>query len=215
MPRHFYTRDDRTPSFIPAVEVFDTRGHLKEAGVGKGNSEDIRTVLDLQKGIDDCRSWDSTLDYQWDAPSTLEEATTKVSNVLLTRVTGMTEGFYSSLAGTLVRLETEEILKGEESLASTQYIFLPVADFTVGKQRVCRTNDTYPPLPDLNDRVVLSFNFHESFRDSSLLPMGAGNILIFSGDRVLVGKSLRAAFAEKDAESTLARIRVLIEADSR
>jgi hypothetical protein len=213
MPLHFFTKNDRIPTFIPAVEVFDARGRLKEAEIGRGSSKDVRTILDLQKDINDCRSWDSTLDYQWDAPSTLEEAMTTVDNVLLTRVTGMTEGFYSSLVGTLVRLETEEVLKGEESLATTQYIFLPVADFTVGKQRICRTNDTYPPLPELDDRVVLSFNFYESFRDATILPVGAGNILVFSGDRVSTGKSLRAAIAEKGVEDTLTHIRNLIEAD--
>jgi hypothetical protein len=70
-------------------------------------------------------------------------------------VTARATGFNSSVPGTLLEVVPEETFKGPRDRAGIHYVFFPVGTFSLGRVTICKTDERYPALPEVGERVLL------------------------------------------------------------
>jgi hypothetical protein len=70
-------------------------------------------------------------------------------------VTARAPGFNGSEPGTLLEIFPEEIFKGPRNRRGAHYIFVPIGEFSIGKHKICKTDERYAAFPELGARVVL------------------------------------------------------------
>lgn len=107
---------------------------------------------------------------------TFKNAVDSADNILVTRVVARSPGFHHGVAGTLLSLETDHILKGFGK--SFNRIFVEIGTFDIGDLSICKTSFYYPKLPELGDKVVILFNNDWYNRDSPILSLDGFSGLI-------------------------------------
>ena len=95
-------------------------------------------------------------------------------------VTGSTHGFNGPIPVTLFQVQTEEILKGPRDKHGQYFFLFPVAEFSVGNLKLCKTDQRYPALPEIGDRVILMAHLH--LRNSREFLWIHDNIIVLKQD---------------------------------
>lgn len=83
-------------------------------------------------------------------------------------VVGKEYGFKGSVPGQLLKLETKKVYKGDREHLPAYYVFFPVGEFQVEDLRICKTDNRYPPPPEIGDELIVSVP-RRSNPDESLL----------------------------------------------
>ena len=202
------------PIFISVASAFDKAGSPDFHTIGPRQKQTIEDVLSAHEKSEKCASWYYSADDEFGAPKSLEEAAAKLDNLVLGKVTGLAPGFYQERIGTIVRIETEEVIKGAPPWI-TNYVFFPIVDVTIAGRRICRTNSEYPRLPELGDELVVFFPNHR-FNDLSAIIVTFPSAIItltpdyaYSADRLALDKGAR------DPESLIYRLRDLVREGSK
>ncbi len=89
-----------------------------------------------------------------------ESSVNDADNIVEATVTGTRTGFTFGSAGTLVRLQAEQVFKGAAP-SETKYVFFPYGDLQVGDTRICVRDPNWGEVPRVGDRAVLLFAGHK------------------------------------------------------
>lgn len=90
--------------------------------------------------------------------SNLASAAETAGWVVVARVTGRAPGFAGLRAGTLLRVQPEEVLSGDRDRTAEHYVFLEVGSFEVGGKKICTPGylaRDHAALPRVGERVLL------------------------------------------------------------
>ena len=91
-------------------------------------------------------------------PGSLSQAVVEAEAILVGMVTGTAVGFDIDQPGTLVRVTPVEFLKSElEQEEGEYFVFLPIADFHLGRKSFCKVDSSFPEVPNEGDEVLLFF----------------------------------------------------------
>ena len=107
--------------------------------------------------------------------ASLRVAAVESKTIVSGRVTGWIQGFQHGIPGTLVRIEIDEIPKGNPR-ESELLVFFPVGDFEFGTLKICNRHKRYSGLPALEDKLLLFLNQENP---AGVVHAGGWDILIF------------------------------------
>lgn len=180
------------PLFVAAERVFLASGEvdpeLFQAPIARG----IIRLLNLpRKG--GCVSFDyiTSLDQPPSDRAHLADALRNSDNVILAVVTGRRYGFWEDRPGSLLRIATEEVLKGSP-LRDINYLFFAVGNFQVNNVKLCIKNPNFGPLPGVDERVIVMFDDNFFNDGSELLGVGpTGIVTLKRGEPVGLPKHFR------------------------
>ena len=159
------------PIFVAAANVTDAAGVVDDALFAADAVSSIQKTLSLPYStVGESSCVDSSNVYSDDREpqreASLQHALSARDNVFVGSVVGLAPGFSSSRPGTLVRIATEEVLRG--FARELNYVFYPEGTFSVGHVRICAGNSTYASLPSNGDRVLVIFD-DSRYNDQSIL----------------------------------------------
>jgi hypothetical protein len=117
-------------------------------------------------------------------------------------VTEVDYGFHFYVPGKLLRIALGEVLKGN-ALLDSYYIFFPVAEFSAGPYRICKTDSRYPKAPDIGDELLIMVpgTRTRSSTDPFLELEEASSVVVIPK---VGAPDLPAVFKESDAEKSAA-----------
>lgn len=166
------------PIFVAADRVLLPDGSVDPSMFRPGEIENIRYELDLQPSDGGCVDMMSSdqLPPNGGHPR-LSEVIRDKENTVLTEVTGRIYGYFGFVPGTLLRVETREVLKGKAN-RETYFIHFPEGAFEVGDRRICRTTLGFPSPPELGDRVLLLYYNIEAWAKTSFLNVRATDVVV-------------------------------------
>jgi hypothetical protein len=98
--------------------------------------------------------------------------------IVLGKVTGISQGFWISTPGTVLRIEPVRWLKSGDSWAE-RYLFFPVVEMEFGGKTICFQSEHYPVLPELGWQVLVSYNNADKNRDEPVLRVDSAQIIVF------------------------------------
>lgn len=180
MPRTVASIDPtRPPTFVAANRVLLADGSVDPSMFRPGEVEMIERHL-AQAPSDGCIRMDlfssDHLPSNGGRPP-VGEMIRRSENAVVAEVTGQIYGYMSFEPGTLLRVETQEVLLG----GSYREIFLihfPVGSFEIGAHRICRTTVGFPSPPAIGDRVLLLYNDIEYSDATEFLNVRATDVVV-------------------------------------
>ena len=177
---------DRSPTFIAADDMFLKDGSIDPSLFFPGDLEMIQRQL-AQAPAAGCLRLDMHSSEHLPPDGTtrpISKAILESSNAVVAEVTGLSYGYQELSAGTLLRVETREVLHGDTYL--DQYlIFFPVGSFEVSGYQICRTTYGFPSPPDLGDRILLLHNDVRGSVPSKYMPVLAMDVVVLPRDGVV------------------------------
>ena len=171
MPQYYYAFEgDPHAAWVAADSALDAKGEPDSALFSESAVWSIKRYRERQKSegacvqlgkvyIPDQIELDDKDGYNYltdDFASTVKAVDWIFEGI----ITGSTPGFNGPIPGTLLRVRHENTLKGTEEKTGQYYFFVPVAEFTVGDLRLCKTDQSYPEVPEIGDRVILMAYLH-------------------------------------------------------
>ena len=103
---------------------------------------------------------------------------------VVARVTGRAPGFAGLSAGTLLRVQPEEVLSGDRGRTSEHFVFLEVGSFEVGGKTICTPGylaRDHAALPRVGERVLLFVGTRYANR-ASFIEAGPGDLVTIRPD---------------------------------
>lgn len=192
-----YPSFSSTPVFVSAERAVTPEGEIDGSYFHSGDLAFLRDSLDRPDDKEGCLriSKSSASDRSPEGHDSLTSAARGSDNVIVAKVIGRLHGFSGPTPGTLLRLETEEVLSG--AARDHQYLFFPVGDFSFAGRRICSSNPKRPrSAPDLGDRLLVLFDdYWWNDRYDLVRPNGATGAIPLPADRGIV---LPPAFLAKD-----------------
>lgn len=192
---------DRSPIFIAADDMFSKDGSIDPSLFFPGDLEMIQRQL-AQAPAAGCLRLDMHSSEHLPPDGTtrpISKAILESRNAIVTEVTGLSYGYQELSAGTLLRVETREVLHGDAYL--DQYlIFFPVGSFEVSGYQICRTTYGFPSPPDLGDRILLLHYDVRGSAPSKYMPVLAMDVVVLPQDGVVRYSTFHGpAFGKSDS----------------
>ena len=161
MPKQILMPSFPYPLWIAADALFDGSNKLDLQRMQVLHPASTRAIFDLlvkDEQAGGCHLVQEVYTNDLDTPNyeNLENARA-AAFIVSGRVTGLLFGFAASVPGTLARIDDARVVRGR-SRESTFYFFVPIADFQLAGQRICKVDSRYAGLPTLGDRVFLFSN---------------------------------------------------------
>ncbi len=201
MPELVYDAADQL-RFVAANRVLLRSGEVDPALFDEVAVDRIRDLLALPvKANDDCvRLEINSSEEIPEGTRSLSQLMRQKENAVVAVVTGSAVGFRRWDPGTLLRLHTLEVLKGEKN-RPLNYIFLPAGEVEVGRFRLCRTTTGVPDLPVAQDRVLILYDNLEMSERSPLMEFRAYQMIILPTSKpVRFSSYLSLGPVKKDTE---------------
>lgn len=154
---------------------FTTFQHVRELGalIERTNPDGTTTTI-YHYGV-------SSKESPGDTWRSLEEVARDARAVFLGTVSGVSEGFFDGAVGSLLTVRVEDVLLGSDrhEVESKAYVYYPEARFSIGGLNFWKTNPTYPPRPDVGDRILLATDgrFPPDAEHLTILPHPGGLFL--------------------------------------
>ncbi len=101
-------------------------------------------------------------------------------NLVVAKVAAQGHGFFWGSPGTLLRLEQDQILKGDDRWDS-KYLFFGAGEMNLGDRRICVSHTRYPELPEIHDRILVA---HHSTAQPWLSTSGSALIVLNGNGQV-------------------------------
>lgn len=210
MPQYIYTGfDTRHPQFIEASLVIGEGGRIKNGALLSHSAEsDIHDFL-AKPRANGCISVSEYYHDYINAPRRGSLATTisEADFVLEGKVVNRSFGFMEGVPGQLLRIRTQDALKGVKgSLRSVYYIFVPVADFTVSGVHFCKTDRRYATPPGIGDTVFV-FGQNGFVSDEYINTVDeAGYVRVMPNGALMLPQSLNRDGAQQVQSSEVRRL---------
>lgn len=187
MPRFIPSSySDRSPLFIAAEKMFSEDGSIDPSWFRPVDLKVIQQQL-AQAPTDGCirLDMDNSVHFSPDGMTwPISKAMMGSKNAVVAEVTGLIYGYQEFSAGTLLRVETREVLHGEV-FRETYLIFFPVGSFEVAGYRICFATSGFPSPPHLGDRVLLLHPDISLAADREFLHILAMNVVVLPRDGVV------------------------------
>jgi hypothetical protein len=178
--------EDGTPiRFISVDRAFKPSGELNDELFSPDDHLSFRKILS-EPEKDGCirlqasNSADAHGAFQKD----YEDALNHASKVILGKVSRIEPGFVAIRFGSLIGLESQEVLKGSWEREHF-FIFFAAANFTLANKKVCYTSHYYGALPEVGDDMIVLIHDYLNPHDSPYVFAGAANIILLKKDQTL------------------------------
>ncbi len=155
-------------------EPITWRRFFKSSSLGPWASEAQR-----EEQLTNCRPVGPVHDIMAPPPA-LETA----ADALLGRVVDRSYGYHGMVLGTLLRIAPEKTFGfAARDRRNGYYVFVPVGDFQIGNESICKTDPAYPgPLPAVGQQVVVLAHAPRGENRDFLL----GQTLVFGPDDTVI-----------------------------
>lgn len=158
MPEILYEAGDtRHAVFLEASKVLGDGGKIKaEAPLTRISEKNLRNVL-AQPLVNGCLALDEVFFDYVNRPRRNGLAATVAAADFIVEGTVVNKsfGFVEGIPGQLLRIHTITELTGSVRPLPQYYIFIPIADFTVGGAHFCKTDARYTAPPSVGDKVFV------------------------------------------------------------
>lgn len=144
------------PDFVAARRILLPSGKFDKTLLSDRDIEYLRTFLAM-KAKNGCVEVDWISSVEDPGPMTLDKLVRERQHIVIGRVTGLSPGFEHGLPGTLLRIQSEEILKGG-AIPGAVFAFYPQGEMWIDDAKLCRSNPQWGPMPDLAEHVLLAYN---------------------------------------------------------
>lgn len=158
MPKSIFTIDPGHPHFLQADRVIDSSGRVRrDADLSSLAERNLSDFLKLPRENGRIDVGEVYLDYvnapvRRGLPGAIETADFIIEGKVVRRSFGFMEG----VPGQLLRLATVETLKGTaRDRSHFYYVFVPVADFTIGGLHFHKTDRRYGDAPEVGDTLIV------------------------------------------------------------
>ena len=102
--------------------------------------------------------------------------------IAVVRVTGIRDGFFAhGVGGSLIRLKPMQWLKGHADW-QLKYLFIQVGDLQLGNRNFCLSHGQHSTMPEVGDRLVVSYEDKSVNRTYPLIYTSAPNIITLQGN---------------------------------
>lgn len=181
MPRSLPSTDPTMPPvFVAADRVLQSDGSVDASMFRPGQVGTIQQHLDKEPSNDGCIRLDMMssehLPQNGGRPP-IAEVISRSGNAVVAEVTGRIYGYTGSVPGTLLRVETQEVLRGWANRESS-FIHFPEGSFEVGDRRICYTTLGFPSPPEIGDRVLLLYDDIEFSTRTEVLNVRATDVVV-------------------------------------
>jgi hypothetical protein len=141
--------------FVALDRAVDAGGNIDTHLVGESYARSLAEKLALPEGKNGCVEYYgfSSVDVHNGRFVDLESSLRLADHYLIGRVLGLRIGYYGHRFGNLALIEPEEGLAGSPS--AQYYVFYPKGEFRFQGKKYCITNDYYPDVPAVGDRILI------------------------------------------------------------
>ena len=196
---------DRSPLFIAAEKMFLEDGSIDSSWFRPVDLDSIQRQL-AKAPADGCirLDWDSSIHFSPDGLTwPIAKAMVESKNAVVAEVTGLIYGYQEQSAGTLLRVETQEVLHGDV-FRQTYLVFFPVGSFEVAGYRICFATRGFPSPPHLGDRVLLLHPDISLAADGEFLFLLAMNVVVLPRDGAVRYSTFHGpAFGKSDSMTSI------------
>lgn len=156
---HIENAGTRYPAWVAANRVLTGSGEVDPALFSPADQHIISESLQLPPR-EGCIRWGHEQELETVGPETgkrknLASTAKNAGWVFSATVRSSAPGFNGSVPGTLLEVVPDETFKGPRDRTRPHYIFFPVGTFSLGRVTICKTDDRYPRLPEVGERVLL------------------------------------------------------------
>lgn len=171
VPQIQYDLGSAYPSWVAAEIAFTEHGELDPAlfapSVFSRLSRAFRETPRRESGCVPLPEW--IIEHPAGAyRENLEQALGSADHVVVVRVTARSYGFMKIMAGTLLHVQRQEVLKGSaHALRSQGFIRFPGGTFSAGPHAICSPNSQYTSTPEIGERLLLLLGPGEPAADTN------------------------------------------------
>lgn len=175
IPETLYAQNERL-QFVALERSVDPSGRVDRDLLGPGTAASLEAKLAQEDKVDGCIriSGQSSLDGTYAGLENLQASLHTSDNVLLGRVVGRRVGSIGSRFGTLLLVESEDVLVGAPSFRF--HIFFPKGEFQFQGKDYCVVNAKYPEVPEVEDRVLVMHQ--DQFHGSQIIGLGPNQLIV-------------------------------------
>lgn len=206
-----YESYSQTPVFVSAEKAVLPSGELDVRLFGGENPTMLSHFLSKPQE-DGCIRMEVSGGHDKSPAShtSLKKALKSTDNVIFGRIVGRSVGFREGLPGALLRVETEEVLKG--SARDEKFLFFPVANLPLGEKILCAGSSMRQERsPRMGEKILVILHDYWWNDKFDLIRAGAkGVILMPKEGSVLMAPAFLATdsnIANLSAEQFLALLR--------
>jgi hypothetical protein len=148
------------PAWVAAERVLTPSGEIDSSLFSPGDQHIISGYLRLPAREGCIRLGRHDTEFETNGPHkavrpSLASTAKSAGWIFSATVTNRAPGFHSSEPGTLLEVIPEKVFKGPRDRRGVHYVFIPIATFSLGGTKICKTDDRYAVLPEIGERVVL------------------------------------------------------------
>ncbi|MEM1178306.1 MAG: hypothetical protein AAGM22_08185 [Acidobacteriota bacterium] len=178
IPDYVYAWGDRL-QFVALERAVDPSGEVNVSLLGMDRAEPLRRVLEAPPGDDGCVAirTESSVDLAPDAFKDVRSSLAAADFVLVGRAVGRRPGYRGGRLGWIVRVLTEEALRGEP--LPDFLLFFPTGRIDFQGRSYCLFHDAFPSPPEVGDRILL---MHQTQRQGPLIRGLPSQMVILPAD---------------------------------
>lgn len=179
IPETLYAQNERL-QFVALERAVDPTGKVDRDLLRPGTADSLERQLAEEGKADGCIriSGRSSLDGTYPGLENLQASLHTSDNVLVGRVVGRRVGAIGPRFGTLLLIESEEVMVGAPSFRF--HIFFPKGEFRHQGKSYCVVNAKYPDVPEVEDRVLVMHQ--DQFHGSQIIGLGPNQLIVLPED---------------------------------
>lgn len=198
IPRVIARVPGATATWVEASRVLTPSGEVDPKLFSPDDAKDFRRMLDRPE-VGGCIYGGSTfldeLVILGETPSparSLADALKSSELILVGTVTNKSYGFSSGIAGQLVQVRPDVLIKDSKGAQDDYYLFIPVGTFKVGSKTICKVDSREAPAPEIGEQVALFVRSTTRGDSAFIHPIEASHITIKSDGSLLAPDRLKS-----------------------
>lgn len=206
MPKVVTWEPGGRPVWVDASLVLTSSGAVDPKLFAPSAVSVIQTLLALPEVGGCIQATEVTSDYLFIVGVTppkaqsLAESIKTSELIMVGAVTNKSYGFSDQIAGELVQIKPEVLIKDSQGRQDYYYLFIPVGTFRVGGKLICKTDQREATPPEVGEHIAVLLRATTRGTSNFIFPSEASHITIKSDGSLLAPEHLKPGLPATKSE---------------